>query len=100
MALGSFMLRGLKIMRAPECLHAHLLHPLEGLHVREDKCPEPKGWGDNGEVPCMGFQVFSIWGSHRKAVVQIRPALKSSPPDASDGDGRKGRREKGRLIWP
>lgn len=68
--------------------------------MKGDKHPEPKGWGDNGEVSCTGFQVFSILGSNNKAVVQIGLALKSCPPDDSDGDGRKGRREKGRLIWP
>lgn len=65
--------------------------------MRGDKHPEPKGWGDNGEVSCTGFQVFSILGSKNKAVVQIGLALKSCPPDDSDGDGRKGRREKGGL---
>lgn len=63
-------------------------------------CPEPRGLGANGEVLGMGFQAFSIWGSHDQAVVQIRPALKWGPPHASEGDGRKEEREKGRLIWP
>lgn len=66
------------------------LHTLSGLHVRGDKWLKPRGLGDSGEVLGMGLQAFSIWGSHYQAVVQDRPALKWGPPDASEGDGRKG----------
>lgn len=55
-------------MRAPECppRPPRPLHPPEGSHVRR-----ANGVGDKGEVLGLGFQDFSIWGSHYPASLDM-----------------------------